>query len=386
MAASTRIVRRIRPEVERREEARAEPAQDRIALGRRDEDVLIRHVGDGPDDGQHVVELLHADLAFDHGDAVLSGFLGVPERGDGAAEQDQRLGDIAPRGLETPLVAVPRPAEQGAHVFLEHGERRVGEPGFEAGGLDHEDRRPPRRFEIGDVLDGHDRPFVDQPGEAGGMDSRRRARGRFPARARIRDDPAARRCWRGRATPNSPAARRSGSGATPDRPPAISSSASRSVSDSPSARVSKVFFRARARAAKPIRSNTAAAGSRTLFARRWASIAWTMGSPRSVAHAASAPTRRAGAPIGKPEAPNLQEFLEFDQMLPARLAPASVITEQRGVDADLFRDKGKHRRRRRLQRFEHAAGIAERAKLDSEAQAIGRAPFGSHENQVFGAE
>ncbi len=160
------IVRRVRPEVERGEEARAEPAQHRISLGRRDQDVLIRHVGDGPDDGQHAIELLHADLAFDHGDAVLSGFLGVPERGDGAAEQDQCPGDIAPRGLETPLVAVPRPAEQGAHVFLEHGERRVGQPGLEACRLDNEDRRSPRGFEIGDVRDGHDRPFVDQPGEA----------------------------------------------------------------------------------------------------------------------------------------------------------------------------------------------------------------------------
>ena len=125
-----RIVRRVRPEVERREKARAEPAQHRVSLGRRDEEVLIRHIGHGPDDGKHAVELLHADLAFDHGDAVLSGFLRVAERGDGAAEQDQCPGDIAPRGLETPLVAVPRPAEQGAHVFLEHGERRVGRAGF----------------------------------------------------------------------------------------------------------------------------------------------------------------------------------------------------------------------------------------------------------------
>jgi hypothetical protein len=59
--------------------------------------------------------------------------------------------------------AVTCPAEQGAHVFLEHRERRVGQPGFQAGRLNCEDRRLPRRFEIGDVLDGHDRPFVDQP-------------------------------------------------------------------------------------------------------------------------------------------------------------------------------------------------------------------------------
>ncbi len=166
-----RIIGRVRPEVERGEEAWAEPAQHRVSLGCCDEYVLIRHVGHGPDDGKHAVELLHADLAFDHDDAVLSKLLRVSERGDGTAEQDQRPGDVAPRGLETPLVAVPRPAEQGAHVFLEHGERRIGEPGFEAHGLDNEDRRPPRRVEIGDVLDGHDRPLVNQPGEAGGVDS-----------------------------------------------------------------------------------------------------------------------------------------------------------------------------------------------------------------------
>jgi hypothetical protein len=166
-----RIVGCVGPEDERSEEARAEPAQHRVSLGRRDEDVLIRHVGHGPDDGKHAIELLHADLAFDHGDAVLSGFLRMAERGDGAAEQDQRPGNITPRRLEALLVPIPRPAEQGAHVFLEHRERRIGQAGFQACRLNREDRRPPCRFEIGDVLDGHDRPLVDQPGEAGGMDS-----------------------------------------------------------------------------------------------------------------------------------------------------------------------------------------------------------------------
>ena len=78
--------------------------------------------------------------------------------------------NIAACGLETLLVAVPRSAEQGAHVFLEHRERRVGQSGFQAARLNREDRRPPCRFEIGDVLDGHDRPLVDQPGEVGGVD------------------------------------------------------------------------------------------------------------------------------------------------------------------------------------------------------------------------
>ena len=83
------IVRRVRPEVESGEKARAEPAQHRIALGRRDQEFLIRHAGDSSDDGQHAVKLRHADLALDNGDSVLPGFFRVPKGGDGAAEQDQ---------------------------------------------------------------------------------------------------------------------------------------------------------------------------------------------------------------------------------------------------------------------------------------------------------
>ena len=266
------IVRRVRPEVEGGEEARAEPAQHRIALGRRDQDVLIRDVGDGADDRQHAVELRHADLALDHGDAVLSGFLGVPERGDCAAEQDQRPGDIAPRGLETPLVAVPGPAEQGAHVFLEHGERRIGQSGFEARRLDNEDRRSPRGFEIGDVLDGHDRALVDQPGQTGGMD----ASGAFRIDSQTprvfeaiqqRDDVRGRRRLRIIPQPGEAGSAQFRIDRQQPRervPLGIGH---------PAASASKVFLRARARAASPIRSNTVAEGRTTLIARRWASIA-----------------------------------------------------------------------------------------------------------------
>ena len=220
-------------------------------------------------------------------------------------------------------------AEQGAHVFLEHGERRVGQSGFQAGRLNREDRRPPRRFEIGDVLDGHDRALVDQPGEAGGVDSSG-ARGVDPQPARIfetiqqRDDVGGR--GRLRIIPQPGEA---GAAQLRDRPRATPSSVSRSESDSPAARVSKVFFRARARAANPIRSSTAAAGSRTPFARRWASIAWTMGSPRSVAHAASVPTRRQARQSANPKLRRAQVALQFDHMLAAGLVPPRVIAEQR---------------------------------------------------------
>ena len=123
----------------------------------------------------------------------------MAERGDGATKQDQCPGYIASRCLETPLVAVPRPAEQGAHVFLEHGKRRVGQPCFQAGRLNREDCRSACRFEVGDMLDGHDRPLVDQPGEAGGVDASGPGRVDFqPARVfetiQQRDDVG----WRGR--------------------------------------------------------------------------------------------------------------------------------------------------------------------------------------------
>ena len=45
------------------------------------------------------------------------------------------------------------------------------EPGLETRRLDNEDRRSPCGFEIDDVRDSHDRPFVDQPGEASCMDA-----------------------------------------------------------------------------------------------------------------------------------------------------------------------------------------------------------------------
>ena len=69
--------------------------------------------------------------------AVFLFFTPVPPRTSVCdEEQNQRPGDITSRGLETPLVPVPCPAKQGAHVFLEHGERRIGQPGLKERRLD----------------------------------------------------------------------------------------------------------------------------------------------------------------------------------------------------------------------------------------------------------
>jgi len=48
---------------------------------------------------------------------------------------------------------------------------------------------------------------------------------------------------------------------------------------------------------------------------------------------------QAATPVGQPETAEMEELLEFDQVLPARLAPTSVIAESPGVSADLVCNK-----------------------------------------------
>jgi hypothetical protein len=43
--------------------------------------------------------------------------------------------------------------------------------GFEARGLDHENRGSPRGFEFGDVGDSHNGPYVDELSKAGCVDA-----------------------------------------------------------------------------------------------------------------------------------------------------------------------------------------------------------------------
>src|SRR5271166_5463810 len=64
----------------------ASPRQPACAFGSassrnrpRMEGILIGHVGHGPDDRKHAVELLHADLAFDHGDGFSVSYEGLRE-------------------------------------------------------------------------------------------------------------------------------------------------------------------------------------------------------------------------------------------------------------------------------------------------------------------
>jgi hypothetical protein len=61
---------------------------------------------------------------------------------------------------------------------------------------------------------------------------------------------------------------------------------------------------------------------------------------------------QARAPIAQPEATKVQELLQFEQMLSARLGPMCVLTKQFRVDTHLAGDKGKHGSRGNFRRTE----------------------------------
>ena len=329
--------------------------------------------------------MLHADLAFDYRDAVLSGLLGVTERGDGATEQDQRLGDIAPRGLEASLVAVSRPAEQGAHVFLEHGERRVGEPGFQAGGLNREDRRPPRRFEIGDVLDGHDRPLVNQPGEAGGMNASD-ACGVNSQSARIfetvqqRNDVGGRRQLRIIPQPGEAGAAQLGI----DCKQSHERIALR-IGQPCCECIEGLFSRACTRSQPDSlqhrrRRKQDAVGSQMGEHRLDDGFAAIRGPSRICADPET------DAPVGQSETAQGQVSLQFDRMFAARLIPLRVVGEDSGRHSELIGHEGDHPLRRLLSRCHAEAWIPEEAQLDGESEPVDRPPLHPDQRQVLRAE
>jgi hypothetical protein len=95
---------------------------------------------------------------------------------------------------------------------------------------------------------------------------------------------------------------------------------------------------------------------------------------------------QAGAPIREPEAAEAQKLLKFDHMLAAGFRPTSVFAEQCRIDTNLLPDKGEHRLGRQFRGIKDAAGMAECAKLDSEAQTIARPPFRPDQGEVSNAE
>ena len=107
-----------------------------------------------------------------------------------------------------------------------------------------------------------------------------------------------------------------------------------------------------------------------------------MGSPRSVAHAASAPTRRQARQSARPK---LRRRSIFEVRAHARGGshPAARIRRTAPDRTPICsRHEGEHRRGRLLGRVHAAAGIAEDAKLDGEAEPVARAPPRPDERQV----
>ena len=376
---------RARLELERREEAWAESAQDRITFGGGHEDILVRDIGDRPDDGQSLVEPLHADLAIDDGDAVFSRGFGLLESRDGAAEQDQRLGHVALGGLKASLIPVLRSAEQRARVFLEHGERRIRESGFQVGDLSDEDGCPSRRLEIGDVLHGHDGPLVDQSAEAGGMNSGR-ALGPNPETAHVfepveqRDDIGGRRQFRIIPQP----------GETRAAHFWIDPQQSRERIPGGVGQTIRQGLESLLAGARPSRQpypfQYSRRGDEHIGAAqmvehclddRFAAIS----GPRGIgAHP------QAGTPIRQPETPKAQMFLQFDRMLPAGLIPERVGGERSRRYAELVSYEGDHRIRRMFARPQALAGMPEEAQLDGEPEPVDGAPLRPDERQIIGAE
>ena len=121
-------------------------------------------------------------------------------------------------------------------------------------------------------------------------------------------------------------------------------------------------------------------------ARRGSSIARTIGSPRSVAHAASAPTRRQARQSANPKRTHSQERLQFGRVLPPCLVPQRVAGERRCRHADLFGHERDHRLGRPITGAETLARIAQEAELHGEPEPVHAAPLGPDERQVVDTE
>ena len=303
---------------------------------------------------------LHADFAVNDGDAVLSSLLGLLQRRDGAAEQQQCLGDVALRGLEPPLIPVLGLGEQRTHVLLEHGECCVRESGSQAGDLGHEDSRPPRGLEIGDVLHGHDRAFIDQSTEAGGMNSSR-ALGTNPKAARVfepveqSDDVGG--CWRLRIIPQPGEAR--AVHLRIDRQQAfecVALGVGQIIRQGLKGLPSSAHPSRQSDPLQHGRCGQKHIGSPQMGEHCQDDRLAAIGGPRSVrAHL------QAGPPVGQPEVPQAEMLLQLDRVLPAGLIPECVVGKCGWGYSELLSHKYDHRLWRVLVRSQALARIPEEA-------------------------
>jgi hypothetical protein len=248
-----------------------------------------------------------------------------------------------------------------------------------------EDRRLTRRFEIGNVLHGHDGPLVDQPGEPGGVNtSGARVVDSQPSRVfetiQQRDDVGG--CGRLRIIPQP-----SESGAAQLRIDRQQARECIPLGFGQSGRERVEGFLSRANPCgqsnsfqHPGRGKQDAIRPEMVEHRLDDGFAAIRGPCRV------RPYSETGPPVGQCETSQAQVSLQLDRMFAAGLIPLRVIGEGGGWHTELIGHEGDHRLRRLLGRSHAEAGIPEEAQLDGESEPVDRSPLRPDQRQVFLAE
>ena len=115
-------------------------------------------------------------------------------------------------------------------------------------------------------------------------------------------------------------------------------------------------------------------------------MVWTIGSPRSVAHAASALARRQFSPVAQSKAAQAKESVQLGRVLAPGLIPPGIVGEGPGRNAELPRHEFQHCQGWRLARTETLTRMAQKTELHGEAEAVHAAAFGPHQQQILGTE
>src|SRR5260370_35217930 len=74
--------------------------------------------------------------------------------------------------------------------------------------------------------------------------------------------------------------------------------------------------------------------------------------------------------------------MPFEHMFRPRFRAMGLIGEQRGIDPELARDEGEHRRGRRLRWSQGSTGVAEDTELDGKPKAVAGAALRSDQCEI----
>jgi hypothetical protein len=95
---------------------------------------------------------------------------------------------------------------------------------------------------------------------------------------------------------------------------------------------------------------------------------------------------KTSAPIGQPETSKAQTVLQLDGVLPSGLIAERVIGKGGWGYTKLVSHEADHGFRRTPARSQTLAGMAQKAKLNSEPKPVDRAPLCPDERQIIGAK